>query len=62
MARPVKPRGSKAYRRDIQTLTRLRTALILDKTASESDAREAIRCIDELTETLVKLMPHDEVM
>ena len=60
MARPVKARGTEAYRRDIQTLTRLRTALILDKTANEVDAREAIRCIDALTETLAKLMPHDE--
>ena len=55
MARPVKKRVVKSYFRDIETLGRLRTALLQDTTCDWTVAKNAISQIDALTSSLREL-------
>lgn len=58
MARPVKPysrRGVKSYVRDVEYLSRLRTAIWGDNELETQDAAAAIGLIDQLMTSLRKL-------
>jgi hypothetical protein len=55
MSRPIKKRTVKSYRRDIEALVRLRTAICLDDKAEPTQARTAIKKIDECVRALLPL-------
>jgi hypothetical protein len=56
MSRPVKARTVKSYGRDVETLGRLRTALVLDSSVNQDVRARAIQHIDGLIEELSVLM------
>ena len=55
MARPVKVRTAKSYTRDIETLGRLRTAILMDKSVDAVLAGDAIAKLDQLVKALIPL-------
>jgi len=55
MSRPIKRRNVKSYSRDIESLGRLRTAIIMDTTLDWTNASEAVEQIDRLVKCMVKL-------
>jgi len=56
MPRPVSKQGARRYGDTIATLTRLRTALILEGLGSDSERERVIGEIDTLTRSLSDLM------
>lgn len=56
MARPVKTRTADTLRRDVESLTRLRSALMLDKSLDAARVKETVGLIDSLTNKLVDLI------
>lgn len=54
--RPVKKRTTKTYMRDVEAITRLRTAILLDQSLLQTDAREAVNAIDVLIEKIAKFI------
>jgi hypothetical protein len=56
MARPVVPFPIRCSR-DIEYVNRLRAAILIDKSLSQTAAKKAIECIDALIPALVALMP-----
>jgi len=60
MSRPVKRRTVQSYRRDVEHLTRLRTAIKLDSKLDKSLAQKAFSEIDTLMNTLVDLIVERE--
>jgi hypothetical protein len=56
MARPVKIRNADTYRRDIENLTRLRTAVRLDRNIEADVQHDIFKDIDSLMDALDRLM------
>ncbi len=56
MANAVKRRDGKGFEREIQTLTKLRTALVIDNTIDVETHKELLELIDALIEKLSKLL------
>jgi len=55
MARLVKKRTPQSYRKDIDNLGRLRTAILIDRDLSADLVMEATKGVDSLIETLGRL-------
>jgi hypothetical protein len=55
MARPIRPRTTKGYDRDIERLVRLRTAIMMDSSIDSARANELSTAIDKLATDLIKL-------
>jgi hypothetical protein len=53
---PVKKRTTKSYQRDVEHLTRLRTAIRLDVTLDMTSADRACEAIDALMKNLATLI------
>lgn len=51
MSRPIVPRGS--FRGDVLSLTRLRTAVLIDSSLREADREDIAAQIDALTKRLI---------
>lgn len=60
MPRPVKRRTVQSYRRDVETLTRLQTALKLDSKLEKQLVIKAGQEIDMLMNTLIELIRSQE--
>jgi hypothetical protein len=60
MSRPVKRRTIKSYGRDIEHLTRLRTAIKLDRTLTNPLAETTCLQIDTLMSHLIELIRMQE--
>jgi hypothetical protein len=60
MPRPVKRRTVQSYRRDVETLTRLQTAIKLDSKLGKPLATKACKDIDTLMGTLIELIRSQE--
>jgi hypothetical protein len=60
MPRPVKRRTVQSYRRDVETLTRLQTALKLDSKLEKPLVIKAGQEIDMLMNTLIELIRSQE--
>jgi len=60
MPRPVKRRTVQSYRRDVETLTRLQTALKLDSKLEKHLVIKAGQEIDMLMNTLIELIRSQE--
>ncbi len=60
MPRPVKRRTVQSYRRDVETLTRLQTALKLDSKLGKKLVVRACQEIDILMNTLIELIRTQE--
>jgi hypothetical protein len=60
MPRPVKRRTVQSYRRDVETLTRLQTAIKLDSKLGKTLAIKACKDIDTLMSTLIELIRSQE--
>ncbi len=56
MSRPVKGRTVKSYRRDVETLTRLRMALKLDSKLPKPLVEKTCKEIDTLVNSIIELM------
>lgn len=56
MARPLSKVGVRRYGDTISTLTRLRTAMILEGLGTEQERERVLREIDTLTKSLSDLM------
>lgn len=54
MSRPVKPRVTKSYARDIENLGRLRLALVVDPKLPPEKIRAGIHACDVLIDHLVQ--------
>lgn len=61
MSRPVKGRTVVSYRRDVESLNRLRTALKLDSKLPKPLVAKASTEIDTLVDTLIKLIEQVKV-
>lgn len=59
MVRPVKVRTAETYRRDIENLSRLRSAIRLDVSIESDDQKAICEKIDNLTDDLDRLMRRD---
>ncbi len=55
MPRPVVPRTRRTYQRDLEALSRLRTAIMIDMTLTREAQRVVVKQIDGLTTALVEL-------
>jgi hypothetical protein len=55
MPRPIIKRTTKSYKRDIEALTRLRTAIKLDRELDQNLAGSALTDIDKLIDSIWKL-------
>lgn len=51
----MKRRNVQSYKRDIETLGRLRTAILMDSELEHSEVKNAIRALDELISNLIVL-------
>lgn len=60
MPRPVKRRTVQSYRRDVETLTRLQTALKLDSKLEKSLVTKTCQEIDMLMNSLIELIRSQE--
>jgi hypothetical protein len=60
MARPIQKRTSKSYQRDIEALTRLRTAIKLDRHLDPTLVNTAITDIDKLVDSVWKLAENQD--
>lgn len=56
MSRPIKKRTAKSYRRDVESLVRLHTAIRLDENLPKEKARDAMSKIDNLIDSLKELI------
>lgn len=61
MPRPVKGRTAKTYKRDVESLTRLRMALKLDSKLPKPQVEKVTKEIDILVNSLVELIQLQEV-
>lgn len=55
MSRPIKKRNVKSYTRDIESLGRLRTAIMMDQSLDWAHANKSIQQIDKLIASLIEL-------
>lgn len=55
MSRPIKKRTAKTYARDIETLGRLRTAILMDNSIQPAAMGKAIIQLDNLVKALIEL-------
>ena len=55
MARPVKSRDIKSYKRDIEQLNRLRMAIMMDDSIDSAKAKQVESAIDQLIVDLIQL-------
>ena len=60
MARPVEKRTVRTYRRDVEHLSRLRTAIRMDTDLGKKLATKAVTEIDTLTDTLLAIIKESE--
>jgi hypothetical protein len=56
---PIRRRDARSLTQDMQTLTRLRTAVQIDTTRSMGERTECIEKIDALLEHLAKWLPSE---
>jgi hypothetical protein len=62
IGRPVLPRNAEFLRRDIATLTRLRSSLLVHPVCSAEEARQVDDLIEKLVERLVKILRKREAV
>jgi len=55
MARPIMRRNVQSYKRDIESLGRLRTAMLMDHTLDWTMVQKAVKDIDQLVRRLIEL-------
>jgi hypothetical protein len=60
MPRPVKKRTAKTYRRDVEALGRLRTALLVDLEIDSDLRKQALDNIDTLIGSLAEILKEHE--
>ena len=53
--RPIKQRTTKSYLRDIESITRLRTAISLDGSIPPEKRKKAVRAADAFLEKLTEI-------
>lgn len=56
MGRPIKLRNVSSYQHDVEVLSRLRAAMLLDRALDATKAKRAITAIDELVDALIPLI------
>ncbi len=56
MGRPIKLRNVTSYQHDVELLSRLRAAMLLDRALDSTQAKRAIAAIDELVDALIPLI------
>lgn len=56
MPRPVGVRTAVSYKRDVESLNRLRVAIKIDKRVNQVITNKAVQEIDMLIETLIQLI------
>lgn len=53
MPRPVRRRTAEGYKRELEAITRLRTAVLMDSTIDKPLSKQLIADIDKLTDTIL---------